>query len=277
MFLASTVLPTLVKSTFGLASIRKSSRYLSKSSKSLSLAPPLTDSVGKVSYQGVRISYVNGLSNSEYMCKEAASRLSKIHGEAQVVFVHYPTLGLWNDLWHVGRFTLTRNCPAITATAFALSCAWSKMIQEMENETSTPKIIHYGHSFGGVLTLEAAKLNPTLMRFLDLRLFGSPWLLPNTCFHSLQHVANSKDRVTWLCHLQPGRLSKWETLVYTPTSSSSTQSWREHHHLFGNSYKKVIENMGEAFVSKYVLTNKKSISIKARINFPSLRDKSLGL
>lgn len=134
----------------------------------------------------VKITWVNGIANDFEDSAASALLLSDIFHGAQVHFFYNPTEGMVNDLIKARNHYNGGDCPEAKDLAEHLRLTLK----------TTDRIIHIGHSHGGIITARAAEyLTPEERARIDVILVGSPALIPEGVFRSATHYVSDQDPV----------------------------------------------------------------------------------
>lgn len=145
--------------------------------------------IGEKEYFGpnkVKITWVNGIANDFEDSAASAQMLSDIFHKAKVHFFYNPTEGITRDLFRARSHYNGEDCPEARDLAEHL-----RLILK-----TTDRIVHIGHSHGGIITARAAEyLKPEERARIDVILVGSPALIPEGVFRSTIHYVSDLDPI----------------------------------------------------------------------------------
>ena len=124
-------------------------------------------------------------------------------------------------------------------------------IAEVGGIGSEGMIIHYAHSIGGTNTYSAKYLlSPEELKMIKIVTLGSPTIIPSEGFHSVINYISVRDGISWL-----DPISRFWALFNENTHIVYAGSYFGipfiDHLLYGETYGKIITDLGKDFVNKY--------------------------
>lgn len=198
---------------------------------------------GEISNE-VRITMINGILNLRDDAMNLAKLISDMHGGTNVHYVFRPTQGwAWDLLGSSGV-----KCGLISQQAKDLALEWKALIEEMGGVEGGGTIIHYAHSIGAADTYAAKYLlSPEELAMVSVVTFGCPIVFPNQGFKSVVNYASVRDFVPYL-RLMGTLFEDEDNVVYIGSHFGIPLI----DHLLNNeSYRSVIEGLGQEFVNLY--------------------------
>lgn len=192
----------------------------------------------------VRITMVNGILCLQEDVLNAAQLISSTHGGTNVHYIFRPTQGWALDII---KSSLVK-CGYVSQQAYDIALAWRALIAEMNAVDKGGKIIHYAHSIGAADTFAAkCLLLPEELDMISVITFGSPILFPSAGFHSVVNYASVRDFIPFLRKM---------AIVYNEDNNfvwvGSYLGIPFIDHLLNNgTYRSVLEDLGQQFVSNY--------------------------
>lgn len=212
-------------------------------------------SVGSIGAKenSVKITYINGIGNTDYDCHITATSISVFHGYHKVYFVSDSTQGFFTDLVVSAdlMFSSADNEAVIKNEAVVkLTNLWMRLLLNSSEET---EIIHYAHSRGGLVTRQSFELLPPELRSrVNIFCLGSPAIFPGSDVSAAVTVMNTKD---WVPLTNPQRLLSylsWSQASEKDRIVPSKETYGEHG-ILEMSYRNVLLERGESFVNRYVV------------------------
>jgi RHS repeat-associated protein len=196
----------------------------------------------------VRITEINGILNAFEDIFEHIQVISDCHGGMPVHYIYSATDGFTGDLL---RSALAK-VGFISPQARYLAATWRKLIQEMGGTSGEGVILHYAHSLGGTDTQAALSLMTQQERkMIKVNTFGAATLVADSSCNSVMNYVSIADGVPITCivgYVQA--LLGWREDVCFLESKSPLPLID---HLFlGESYRRVIEELGRQFQEEYI-------------------------
>lgn len=209
---------------------------------------PETGCHGSKELSNVRITAINGILNLREHCLGAVDVISKTHGNANVHYVFHPTEG-WT--WDVIKGALAK-FGFTSSRARMLADHWKRLIQEMGGPQGGGTIIHYAHSIGGTHTILAKDLlTPEEQRMIQVITLGSATIIPDTGFGSVVNYISKRDAVSFFADPISYLKSHFDPSSNVMHVGSYYGIPLVDHLLSMETYRRVIETLGEQFVKRY--------------------------
>lgn len=196
----------------------------------------------------VRVSFTNGIMNAPCDHEENLNRLSQTHGHTNIHYVFRQFDG-WNH--DIVRCTASK-LGIISNQSKLIAKKWKELIEEMGGINGGGRIVHYAHSIGGTETYNAKYLmTKEELKMIHLITIGSPSLIPNRDFASVVNYVSKRDGVAHIDVIN---------YFFTDTSNpdcnifyvGTVYGWPfVDHPLTTDSYREVVQMLGERFVEKY--------------------------
>ena len=140
----------------------------------------------------VRITFINGILNTEKKLLETAGVISKLHGNTNIHYTHSSTDG-WS--WDMIGSVLSK-VGIISFQARYLAEDWKALIDEMGGTYEGGMIIHYAHSLGAADTWGALQLlSPEERRMIKVYTFGAPQIIEKDGLIDAINYISSQDGV----------------------------------------------------------------------------------
>lgn len=203
----------------------------------------------------VRVTFINGILNTNALLEETLSMISKCHGGVKLHYVFRPSEG-WT--WDISRGIMIKLGFILgfrTLHAHLLAQLWRVLIQDMGGVEGGGTIIHYAHSLGGSETDRARELlTPEEQKMIRVITFGSATLVRNEGFQSVINHVSVNDGVSSI-FLEPlGHIRNFldpDSNVRFHGSFFSCPCWPTDHLLNGPSYDPILRRLGEDFVKEF--------------------------
>ncbi len=212
---------------------------------------------GEKEVKNVRITFINGILSTDPMLQENLDLISKSHGNVKVHYVFRGTNGWISDISKAIAMRLGYTIGYRSHYAYELATMWRELITEMGGVNGGGIIIHYAHSLGGCDTDRARTLlTPEEQKMIRVFTFGSATMIRNRGFQQVTNFISANDGVSSI-FLEPlGRVRNFfdpntNVVIY---GTFSLSWWMSDHLLRGFTYQKIMQNLGQDFVEKYLLT-----------------------
>lgn len=207
----------------------------------------------------VRVTFINGILNTQSMLYEALETISLTHGGVNVHHVFRPTEG-WT--WDISRAILIKTAYSLgfhSLHSRLLAEMWKGLIEEMGGVQGGGVIIHYAHSLGGTETERARDfLTPDEQKMIRVVTFGSSTLVPSDGYQSVINVVSVNDGVSSgvsgfiidpLGHIR--NFFDPESNVNYYGSYLSWPSFPFDHSINGRTYYSVLQELGKTFLEEF--------------------------
>ena len=199
----------------------------------------------------VRVTFINGMLNTEDMVIQALESISASHGDVKVSYVFRPTGGWTGDLGHALMIKSAYMFGYRSTHAYLLANLWKELIREMGGVEGGGTIVHYAHSLGGSDTDRARTLlTPEEQKMIRVITFGSATFVSNTGYQSVTNIVSKRD---FICIVDPlGRMRNyWDPqsniqyfAMYSPWTVID-------HFLSGPTYAQVLKDLGKKFLEEF--------------------------
>lgn len=195
----------------------------------------------------VAVGYANGICNTRESCEEGAEAISKVHGNAEVFFLHNATHGTLND---VGE-TVCQKCGIPTNSV--KKCV--QMVKAMLNKVgATGKAILYGFSQGGqIIKAALGYLSAAERRQVEIITLGSAAMISHDQVNAKNYISRS-DPVPFIADpigVMGGLLSRNTHIEFLPSNDLPFTG----HAFLKDSYQKVVKDRGEQYINKYLTSH----------------------
>lgn len=199
----------------------------------------------------VAVTFINGICNTLESVRESAKYISRSHGDAVVHYVADPTQGAASDL---AQAAVLDTIGVSTEASRRLAITWKRLLQE-----GNEKIVHYGHSRGGMVTAQALKeLSLEEQEKLEIHTIGSPVeIFTEDGGPKVVHHFSTADAVPFatvssltspprkMMNLALGKENP--TIQRYDTQAEGVHSVVSDHSLLGPTYKRVLDQCGQNF------------------------------
>lgn len=197
----------------------------------------------------VRITFINGILNVRDDHFENLQLLSESHGGVNIHYIFHPTQGWTRDI----LMSLPIKFGYVSDQARQLATIWKKLIQEMGGAEAGGTILHYAHSIGAADSLAAGMmLSPEEQRMIRVVTIGSPTMIAQNGFQSVQNYASYRDGVAMIgiigffgAMINPGP----DNNVYFLDATGGI--YGGDHPLNTNTYTQLIQRLGRDFINVY--------------------------
>ncbi len=198
----------------------------------------------------VKITSINGILNAKDDALHNSALISSTHAQSSVYYIYSKTQGFTGDLFRC----LLIKAGITSPQAKTLASTWKELITDMGGIHGGGKIIHYAHSLGGADTLKALSLmDADEKKLIHVYTFGSAVLLDSHEAAAVTNYISTNDGVpiiadpyTYFHALHKGAdgIRFLESEMQLPFAD---------HFLQGETYRKVIEELGRQFQESYLL------------------------
>lgn len=196
----------------------------------------------------VRISFTNGIMNAPSDHEENLIRISQTHGHTRIHYVFRQFDG-WNH--DILRCTASK-LGIISNQSKLIAKQWKELIEEMGGTSGGGTIIHYAHSIGGTETNNAKYLmTEEELKMIHVFTIGSPTQIPNRDFAEVVNFVSKRDGVAYIDlanYFFWGLVDPNSNIVYVGTIYGVQIV---DHPLTTDTYREVMEKLGERFLQKY--------------------------
>lgn len=213
------------------------------------------DHLGKEEFNDkVRLTFINGILNTEDTIYPALDLVSETHGGVNVHYVFRSTDGWTLDVLHAMLIKAAYSLGFRSPQAYLLANLWKDLIQEMGGTESGGVIIHYAHSLGGsdtdrardLLTLEEQKM----IRVVTL---GSSTLVRNEGFQDVINIVSINDGLSSMFLNPTGKLQADfdPNIILRFCVHPEAPNWPIDHLLNSPTYRTVLCEMGKKFLEEF--------------------------
>ena len=210
----------------------------------------------------VRISFINGILNTQEMIKESLEYISAAHGGNNVHYVYPPSQGWTLDLSRAIAVKVASHFGFVSTHSQLLAKLWKDLIAEMGGVDGGGVIIHYAHSLGGTETDRARDLlTPEEQKMIRVITIGSATIIRNKGFQSVTNMVSVNDGVSSVLLDPVGHIHNYfnpeSNVIFHSSFLTASPVWPIDHLMNGPTYGPILKDLGQKFLDEFKLIEEK--------------------